>query len=94
MKAIEKAKDFLLNLKHIELDDSYPLEEFYDFSKPHLPYYVYMDANAYGCYSYDARFMSKKDVNKLIAEQCCEENNWDTIVILDVKQNKTVVPHI
>lgn len=95
-KAIENAKNFLRNLSHITLDmtGNDEIEKYYDFSDSDKPYYIYTDGESRGCYESINGFITEKEVNKLITEQCNNRNKWDTIVILDVKKNKIVKPHI
>lgn len=90
LSSVDKAKKFLSTLKHIDLDNTYDYCDDYDFSNYRKSYFVYMDVEFSGCFEKNTRFCSKREVNKIINEQMNGENKWDHVVILDIKNNKTL----
>jgi hypothetical protein len=94
--AINRAEEFLRNLPCILLDESVPFENYLDFSEPDKPYYVYMDAEARGCFENEAKFMTAEEVNSLIKQQMMSGryDKWDHICIFDIKNNEIVYPRV
>ena len=87
--AIEKVKEFLLDVRFIDVDEE-EIEDFYDFSESHKPYFVYADFEIKGVYTNDSSFKSKEEVIEMIKDHY--DGRWQNFVIFDVEQNKTVEP--
>ena len=94
-KAIEKAKIFINTLdKFNEEQFSYWKSVGFDFSKSNKSYFVFLENNECCNYYCNARFCTRKELEKLVYAQQEQPTAlkviWDKISILDVKKNKVV----
>ena len=88
-ETVEKAKEFLLDLRFIDVDEE-EVEDFYDFSESHKPYFVYADFEIKGVYMNDSSFKSKEEVIEMIKDHY--DGRWQNFVIFNIEQNKIVEP--